>query len=693
MNIANFLAGTQAPEPLSGPHQAALEYAARGLKVFPCGPDNPSITDPAERAKAAKKPACAHGFLDATTDPAVINRWWTENPRYNIGAVPSSIGYVVVDLDVKDGKDGMARFEGLAQHHGGRAAEAWGGTWTAETATGGQHRWYEGSVERDGPAGAVAPGIDVKSRNGYVLMPPSVVNGRSYAWRTEDWWVAPLPEWFAERHAAAIAKPAKPTDDRVATGGPPLTPEEIEARLFACDPSMGYAAWRDLAGALHATSCSDEAFDKRDAFVRWSRDGGNYSSDEAAERVYDTMPPKEGGVGAGTFMRMTNQAGYAEANRPSNGGDPTTRFAGVAVPLPTSGYPVPKSAAELVAGHFPRAEYLWAKFILQGFVNLLYGDGGAGKTLLAEHIAVAVAAGVDLFGLKVQRQPVLLVLAEDDDGETKARLEAICAMLGVNFADLPIWTWCLPGWDATIAHIADDGAIQPGEFMEPLRAWLAGAGPCFLVLDTVSDIATLDENKRLPVNKLCKVVLTGLCREFEATILVNAHPSKAAMENGTHYAGSTAWNNAVRNRLTLTRPDKKKALRVLEVSKANYGGAVQLDLYQVGLTFITSAASGRSEAEEREIVLTTVLSMIDKGISVVRTHGLGQTPQQVADAIREEHGLTLTKKEVLAHLGALERKGRLRYEEGGNKTRGQRAGFRRPDAVANPAATPSQALS
>ena len=44
---------------------AALDYAARGLPVFPCVP-------------RGKTPAVARGFHSATTNPATIRRFWTD---------------------------------------------------------------------------------------------------------------------------------------------------------------------------------------------------------------------------------------------------------------------------------------------------------------------------------------------------------------------------------------------------------------------------------------------------------------------------------------------------------------------------------------------------------------------------------------------------------------------------------------
>lgn len=56
-----------------------------------------------------------------------------------------------------------------------------------------------------------------------------------------------------------------------------------------------------------------------------------------------------------------------------------------------------------------------------GAVNLLYGDGCTGKTLLALMIAVAVASGKELFGRAVKQTPVFVLLCEDEKSSSSRR--------------------------------------------------------------------------------------------------------------------------------------------------------------------------------------------------------------------------------------------------------------------------------
>ena len=67
----------------------ALYYAELGLAVFPLAYRN-------------KVPAIEGGCKAATTEKSKIERWWNQNPRYNIGIATGnkSNGLVVIDLDV-----------------------------------------------------------------------------------------------------------------------------------------------------------------------------------------------------------------------------------------------------------------------------------------------------------------------------------------------------------------------------------------------------------------------------------------------------------------------------------------------------------------------------------------------------------------------------------------------------------------
>ena len=82
----------------------ALDYAARGLPVFPCTP-------------RGKTPAVGRGFHAATTNPATIRRYWTD-PDRNI-AIPTGMpsGVWVLDIDGRRGRGQPARARDETRSH------------------------------------------------------------------------------------------------------------------------------------------------------------------------------------------------------------------------------------------------------------------------------------------------------------------------------------------------------------------------------------------------------------------------------------------------------------------------------------------------------------------------------------------------------------------------------------------------
>jgi hypothetical protein len=199
---------------------AALDYAARGLPVFPLVP-------------AGKAPAVSRGFLSATTNPATIRRFWT-NPEYNV-AIPTGARTGFWALDV-DGAEGAATLRALELKHGAIPK-----TRTVVTARG-KHAWfaYPGAVPTT--VGRIGAGIDTRGDDGYVVAPPSIhQTGHRYAFLDDPWApIEPAPAWLI---IASRTKPVKLITERaVATIRGPR-------RAGA----YGYAALQAEVAALAAT--------------------------------------------------------------------------------------------------------------------------------------------------------------------------------------------------------------------------------------------------------------------------------------------------------------------------------------------------------------------------------------------------------------------------------------------------------
>lgn len=194
------------------PTQTLADAAvAIGAPVFPCGAD--------------KRPLTLHGFKDASADPVAIRRMFASPAAAMIGMpTGEAAGLVVVDVDVKDGRQGGAWLD--ANSH--RMPQ----TRTIRTGSGGLHiylRWPGQRVKNS--ASKIAPGIDVRGDGGYVIVPPSP--GYSVA---DDAPVAEVPDWLLPalcppEPAPAPVPPAAPR--RPATEGG--TAYGLAALNSACD--------------------------------------------------------------------------------------------------------------------------------------------------------------------------------------------------------------------------------------------------------------------------------------------------------------------------------------------------------------------------------------------------------------------------------------------------------------------------
>ncbi len=138
------------------PLDAALGYAGRGWPVFPCR----------EREHGRKRPYTPRGFLDASTDAAIIERWWRQWPEALIGLPTGSpSGVVVLDVDVKDHRaNGFDTLEDL-----GHVVPS---SPLVHTVSGRLHVYFA-NPERElrCSAGVIGPGLDVRAQGGYVIVP------------------------------------------------------------------------------------------------------------------------------------------------------------------------------------------------------------------------------------------------------------------------------------------------------------------------------------------------------------------------------------------------------------------------------------------------------------------------------------------------------------------------------------------
>ena len=139
----------------------ALAYARRGWPVFPC-------------QSGQKVPATRHGFRDATTGEQQITSWFSGNPGLNVAIATGHPGPDVLDID----QHGPAGNGYPAYGRLRRAGLVNGAAAYVRTPASGMHAYFAGSDQHNGRL--PSHHLDFRSHGGYILAPPSAVDGKPY---------------------------------------------------------------------------------------------------------------------------------------------------------------------------------------------------------------------------------------------------------------------------------------------------------------------------------------------------------------------------------------------------------------------------------------------------------------------------------------------------------------------------------
>lgn len=240
---------------------------------------------------------------------------------------------------------------------------------------------------------------------------------------------------------------------------------------------------------------------------------------------------------------------------------------------PLAAWPEPLDLAAL-SKHAPeQPRFIMDDWLPCGYATLFAGHGGVGKSGIALHLAVCIAAGVPFFGVPVARRRVLYMSCEDRENVLHWRLSRICAFLGIDLAKLAGWLGLLDLvgkptilWDKD-PRTGDSYTAAYSNLENLIQANKAQV----LFVDGVADAFGGNENSRTEVKAFVNSLL-ALVPPDDGAVLLVGHISKLTASNATTsegYSGSTGWHNSVRARWYL-RSDANNEL-TLELQKSNLG--------------------------------------------------------------------------------------------------------------------------
>jgi len=473
---------------------AALDYAECGLPVFPC------INRP--NSKVHKHPHTDHGFQDATTDPATIKKWWDKWPNALIGmptGKPS--GIAVLDLDVKNGKDGLAAVPDWQQRS----------PVVVTTGSGGKHVYFrDDGVIRNAQDLNDMPGVDVRGTGGYVIIPPSPGyrwdNGRDFG---------TLPPWPddlrpANREAQPDREPAEDTADA------PV----IAAALRAISADCGYEVWFKVGCALYS-ALGEAGFIY---FDEWSRTcPEKYDAQDCAKQWEACGTTTE--INIGTLYHLANEA------------NPNWR-AGIKWPQ------LILSSADFIAAFAP-PDYLVDGLMQRRYLYSLTAPTGTGKTAIVMRVAAHVALGLPLAGRGVERGKVLMLAGENPD-DVRTRWIKLCEDMKVKTNAVEVF------FIAGVVRLSD----------KELRKRIGGEakthGPFALVIVDTSAAFFEGKEENNNIEALAHArILRSLIDLIDGgpTILTTAHPIKSPNNDNLLPRGGGAFLNEVDGNLVCQKQD------------------------------------------------------------------------------------------------------------------------------------------
>lgn len=529
---------------------SALAWASRGFRVFPL--------------RAGTKKPIFEGWPEmATTDLNLIRKWWSDPfgimiENHNVGVCTT--GMVVVDVDAQKG--GVESFFKLG-----------GGfdTLLVRTPRGGYHAYYTGpdsglSVER------IAPGIDIRSHNGYVIAPGSV-------WEGDE-------THPGGAYALEVDAPLQPILPMIAQFlRPPMTR----------DRSVAETVELDRADTIEMATLWLE----QEAPVAVEGVGGDQTTYQVCCRLRDyglseemswslllehwnprCSPPWDAQE---LFHKIENAHQYATGVIGSR--HPALDFAGVSLPEPEMR--VPAVAIEGLAfgnakaqSAIPQRDWRASRMLIRHQVSALIAPGGTSKSSFTLTLAAHKAVGASFAGLGLKAGKTIVYNAEDDLDEQSRRLHAICVQYGFDFDTVASKVMLLSEDQFPLKLTESDPPTIKSDHVTKLITLAADPECDWLIVDPLRNVISCDENDNVKMTYVMGV-LKLLAKKADIAIMVVHHTKKPSgtvsyAGDANSAAGAAAIVNSTRIALTLTTATERDC-EAMDIPVTDRHAFVRLD--------------------------------------------------------------------------------------------------------------------
>jgi hypothetical protein len=236
----------------------------------------------------------------------------------------------------------------------------------------------------------------------------------------------------------------------------------------------------------------------------------------------------------------------------------------------------PESAEDIVLKNIRRRPWLFGTWLLKGYLTMLIGTGGQGKSMLAIHVALAVASGMAWAGQKVRESGgVWIWNNEDDRDELHRRIGGTAKHLGIDlkslggnrlFANSGVDDGSGNARKLIVAKAGDHGSVIATPDVADVVQHIKDKGIKLLIVDPFVSTHSLNENDN-PQMEAVTFLYRQIAHQADCSVMLVHHVSKPGDTDqaGNQHAsrGASSITAAARVVLTvapMTDADAKRAM-------------------------------------------------------------------------------------------------------------------------------------
>jgi RecA-family ATPase len=369
--------------------------------------------------EGGKRPLITNFPERATSDPAQITAWWKdiftgEVFNHNIGVLTTNL--IVVDIDEKNGKNGIAGYASINGHYD---------TLTISSPNGGYHCYFYGDrVVSSTVDLAGISGVDIRGHNSIVHGPGSEINGKKYE-VVVDKPIARIPETIDRLLREPRPKrevPSNYTDIDSDSAIEQATDWIKNHAPLAVEGAGGDSTTYQVSAALVRDYAISVETATEIMLDHWNdRCAPPWGADELRRKIENADNYAVGEIGHGLAESYFAHAKIPDYPTGEHNKNVLGTEAEQSANIMAFGNALPLSA-------IPKRPWLMTGFLIRGYTTLLPAAGSSGKSILSLTIAAHLALGKNFGNYKTLEAVKSIVYnAEDDLNEQSRRLHALCA--------------------------------------------------------------------------------------------------------------------------------------------------------------------------------------------------------------------------------------------------------------------------